>query len=168
MKMRAILLSLLAFSLMPYCYAQTYRVVILGSLRVVASEVLVDPGVWGTNLVDDTVNCILEFDVIEHPLGYNQKLGASEKPTEVGLPELPIVKSLRVGDHIAIDYKNCEVVKSHTKKPLRDEYHIFFVGQANSVTINDAVIPEFPTIVTMALALVAVTAVIVAVHRWRG
>lgn len=165
MKKKIVLLSLLALSLIPYCYAQTYRVVILGSLRMVGGKILVDPGVWGTNLIDDTMNGVLEFDVIEHPLGYDQKLGASEIPTEVGLLELPIIEDLEAGDHVRIDYKNCIVEKSYTKRPLKDEYHIFYVGQANTI-------PEFSSAILL-LAFMVTTVVIVIArkackHRWRG
>jgi len=151
------LLVLLGLSLIRCSYAQTYRVVILGSIHKEGSRTVVDPGVWGTNLVDDTVNGILEFDVVEHPLGYEQMLGASEKPTEGELLNLPILKKLKTGDHVRIDYKGCKVEKSYTKAPLRDEYHIFFVGEANSVTINTVEIPEFSKVPAMVLVLTALT-----------
>ena len=129
----------------PSAFAEIYEIVAVGAVHVEDDTVVVTP-VYGTDVLLDDVNGILRFKVLEHPLGYEQLLGAGKNTTDVTKPidALPILETLSEGDIVELNFKDCEYSEKMVQPiPLTDNYLIAYVGQANSVTINAVEIPEF-------------------------
>lgn len=152
------MMFLLAFNAF-FAFAQTYEILSIGAVHVEDDTVYVTP-VYGTDVLEDTVNGILRFKVVEHPLGYQQLLeqllGASTNISDISKPiqQLPILKTLNVGDIVEIDYKDRNYTqKSIEQIPLTDNYLILYAGQANACQINGNTIPEFTSNITVATLL---------------
>jgi len=140
----ALTLLVLGCSVLP-CQGQTYEVVICGAYHVEDDTIVVTP-IYATDVVDNSVEGTLSFRVLEHPVGYDQVIGASTNISDVGKPVdmLPIFKFLEPDDIVVINYKDCEYSeKVVQKEPLTQNYWVLYTGQANSVTINTTEIPEF-------------------------
>jgi hypothetical protein len=148
------MMFLLAFNAF-FAFAQTYEILSIGAVHVEDDTVYVTP-VYGTDVLEDTVNGILRFKVVEHPLGYQQLLGASTNISDISKPiqQLPILKTLNAGDIVEIDYKDCNYTqKSIEQIPLTDNYLILYAGQANACQINGNTIPELTSNITVATLL---------------
>jgi hypothetical protein len=141
------MLFLLTVSL-PSAFAQTYAIVAVGAIHYADDTLYVTP-VYGKDVLNDSLNGILRFTVLNHPLGWQQYLGASKNVSDVSKPinALPILKTLNEGEIIEINYKDCEYTNfTITQDPLQN-YWIAYIGQANSATINTVEIPEFSSII---------------------
>lgn len=113
---------------------------------------------YGTDLVDDTVNGILSFNVTSNGNGTSIIVqiwdGGFQQYLEI----------LETGDIVLIDYKDCNVTYKSIQEVSPDEYLIGFTGEANSVTINATEIPEFFSLVVLPVFILA-TLLVAILHK---
>ncbi|MEM3641668.1 MAG: LamG domain-containing protein, partial [Candidatus Bathyarchaeia archaeon] len=144
-------------------FSKTYKILYISAIHIEDDAIYVTP-VYVTDVFHDTINCILRFRVLEHPLGHQQLLSASTNTSDALKPinELPILKILNVSDIVEINYKNCNYTQlSVEQEPLTNNYWITYAGQANSVTINSTEIPEFTFVAIIATLLFAALGIII-------
>ncbi len=147
------MLFLLAVNV-PSAFAQTYAIVAVGAIHYEDDTLYVTP-VYGRDVLNDSVNGILRFTVLNHPLGWQQLLGAGKNVSDVSKPinALPILKILNESEIVEINYKNCEYTNfTITQDPFQN-YWIAYIGQANSATLNTVEISEFTDIIAVATLL---------------